>query len=248
MAISIVPAIKLVKEVANGTIKKDAVLTLGRQDICFTRGLIHYVMEQHGLPVPDESRALPSEEAPPMEEFFTTLGFGRVESLDVTDYENCSIVHDMNLAVPKGPLTGAFSLIVDGGTMEHVFNVPMFLSNVHDMLAVDGIVFHHVPVNGWVDHGFYQFSPVLFYGHYVSNKYDLISIDLIKMNVHNNMTEDEPIPYVPGTLNGRVLPEQDKYWYMCAAMCRKTPESTSTVSPYQVFSQGKLAEISSSAH
>ena len=47
--------------------------------------------------------------------------------------------------------------------MEHVFNYPTALRNAMEMLKKDGRLFIHTPVNNTSGHGFYQFSPELFY-------------------------------------------------------------------------------------
>jgi hypothetical protein len=62
------------------------------------------------------------------EEFFRLLGAQSVESIDASEYEGATHVHDMNLPVPR-ELLGRFSVVHDGGTLEHVFNVPQALKN-----------------------------------------------------------------------------------------------------------------------
>jgi hypothetical protein len=56
-----------------------------------------------------------------------------------------------------------FGVVFDGGTLEHVFNFPVALQNCMEMLRENGRIFLHTPANNWCGHGFYQFSPELFY-------------------------------------------------------------------------------------
>lgn len=94
------------------------------------------------------------------ETLFRKLGFGEIETMDFSDYEDASILHDLNHPVDK-KLHKKFDFIFDGGTIEHVFNVPVALENVFNMLKPGGRFVSANGMNGWVGHGIYQFSPEL---------------------------------------------------------------------------------------
>ncbi|MDX2223653.1 MAG: hypothetical protein SFV21_12945 [Rhodospirillaceae bacterium] len=111
------------------------------------------------------------------EAVFAALGFPVADSLDVTGAEGCTIVHDLNDPVPAR-LHGAYDCVYDGGTMEHVFDVKSVLFNTHNLARPGGVVVHAVPVNNWINHGFYQFSPTLLYGFYGANGYRMSKIFL----------------------------------------------------------------------
>jgi SAM-dependent methyltransferase len=91
------------------------------------------------------------------------LGFGSVETLDISSFQGTCIVHDMNEPIPI-ELCGQFDFILDGGTLEHVFHVPLAMANVFKMLRPGGRFIGVNPLNGWPGHGFYQFSPELVFG------------------------------------------------------------------------------------
>ncbi|MEM8774917.1 MAG: methyltransferase domain-containing protein [Pseudomonadota bacterium] len=94
------------------------------------------------------------------ETLFEKLGFGSVESMDFSSYEGAEILHDLNKLPPK-KLQGKFDLILDLGTIEHVFNVPVALESVYRMLQPEGRFVSANGMNGWYTHGMYQFSPEL---------------------------------------------------------------------------------------
>lgn len=94
------------------------------------------------------------------ERALAALGFGEVESLDYSDFEGAAHTHDLNLPVPA-KLKSKFDLIIDAGTLEHVFNLPQALANVFDMLRSGGVFVACNPFNGWPAHGLYQFGPEL---------------------------------------------------------------------------------------
>ena len=100
------------------------------------------------------------------ETFLEKLGFPEMQSMDFSEYEGCDIVHDLNDPVPQH-LRNKFDIVIDGGTIEHVFNTPQALDNVFHMLAPGGIFISINGMIGWAGHGFYQFSPELVWRYWL---------------------------------------------------------------------------------
>lgn len=94
------------------------------------------------------------------ETLFKDLGLGKIETMDFSDFEGATVLHDLNRPVPK-KLHRKFDFIFDGGTIEHVFNAPVALENVFNMLKSGGRFVSANGMNGWVGHGMYQFNPEL---------------------------------------------------------------------------------------
>lgn len=95
------------------------------------------------------------------DDFFKYLGCNVVESMDYSDFEQASIIHDLNKPVPA-ELHNKFDVIFDGGTAEHVYDVKTVMDNIKIMLKVGGIFIAVSPANNTLGHGFYQFSPELY--------------------------------------------------------------------------------------
>jgi hypothetical protein len=89
------------------------------------------------------------------------LGY-HVDSMDASDYEGANIVHDLNLPIPPA-LRERYDLVWDGATLEHVFNFPVAIFNAMHMVKVGGHLLLETPTNNQCGHGFYQFSPELFF-------------------------------------------------------------------------------------
>src|SRR5690606_17887488 len=106
--------------------------------------------------------------------FFERLGFDLVDSLDVSDFEGCTHLLDLNEPGVPQRLRGRYDALYNGGTLEHVFDVRNALRNIHDLLRPGGMVIHIVPACGWVDHGFYQISPTLLTDYYAANRFELL--------------------------------------------------------------------------
>ena len=80
----------------------------------------------------------------------------------MSDYEGADLIADMNQ--PVGPdLHQRFDAVIDGGSLEHIFNVPVALSNFIRMARPGGRIFVSTPANNLCGHGFYQFSPELMF-------------------------------------------------------------------------------------
>jgi SAM-dependent methyltransferase len=90
------------------------------------------------------------------------LGARRVVSCDISSYEGAGMVHDMNHPIEKKD-EERFDTVIDGGTLEHVFNFPVAIENAMRLTKVGGTLILFTPANNYFGHGFYQFSPELIY-------------------------------------------------------------------------------------
>ena len=107
-------------------------------------------------------------------ELFRLLGFDGIETIDQSDYEGAEHVVDLNLPIENPALLERFDVIANNGSLEHIFNVSTCLSNMTKMLKVGGYVVHWIPINNWVDHGFYQISPALLCDYYLDNNFAVL--------------------------------------------------------------------------
>jgi hypothetical protein len=85
-----------------------------------------------------------------------------VTVLDASDYEGASRVHDLNRPLPAD-LNEQFDVVIEAGTLEHVFNFPVAMASLMSALKVGGTMFLTMPANNMCGHGFYQFSPEVMY-------------------------------------------------------------------------------------
>lgn len=96
------------------------------------------------------------------EPLWSLLGAEQVTSIDASDYEGATVRHDMNRPIPE-TLKQQFDMVGDFGSLEHIFNVPTALSNSMEMVKQGGHLLAVLPASNYCGHGFYQFSPELFY-------------------------------------------------------------------------------------
>jgi len=90
------------------------------------------------------------------------LDVRELQTLDHSAYEGASLVHDLNQPLPAA-MDEQFDAVIDSGTLEHVFNVPAALSTCMRHVKRGGSIFLSSPANNLCGHGFYQFSPELFF-------------------------------------------------------------------------------------
>lgn len=96
------------------------------------------------------------------EEFLKSeFGSTTVDSIDNSPYEGASIIHDMNLPIAPN-LLEKYDTIIDGGCLEHIFDIKQALSNCSNLCRVGGQIIHILPADNFCGHGFWQFSPELF--------------------------------------------------------------------------------------
>lgn len=86
------------------------------------------------------------------------LGAESVSSVDYSSYEEATYVRDLNR---RFDLKKKFDLVLDSGTLEHVFDVAAGFRNAINHCKVGGRIIHALPSNSDCGHGFYQLSPEL---------------------------------------------------------------------------------------
>lgn len=86
-----------------------------------------------------------------------------VESFDNSTYEGATYVADFNRALK---VQTTYDTVVDFGCLEHVFDVRQAFENCATLCAEGGRILHLLPANNYCGHGFWQFSPELFFSLY----------------------------------------------------------------------------------
>jgi hypothetical protein len=141
-------------------------LTLGRQSMFPSAQRLERLLQEFGAwPPPQGAEQFHRELASAtwrFEIFVRALGAKTVESCDASGYEGATRVHDLNEPIPDD-WEERYDVVLDGGTLEHVFNFPVAIASCMKMVKVGGHLIIFTPCNNYCGHGFYQFSPELFY-------------------------------------------------------------------------------------
>ena len=119
------------------------------------------------------------------------LGADKTTAIDFNGTDDC-LKLDLN-----GPVTldQQFDITINNGTAEHIFNLAQFFTTMHETTKPGGLMIHEGPmINGWVDHGFVNFQPTLFFDMAEANGYELMvfclgSIDPFAIHVFASREE-----------------------------------------------------------
>jgi hypothetical protein len=130
-------------------------LTIGRQNVSADESALAAAGRIAGVP----PLTVRPEFAEP---FLRTLGAETTDAIDASDFEDATHVHDFNEPMPDD-LAGRYSAVVDGGSLEHIFDVRTSISNMMRLPRVGGHLMFISPSDGFDGHGFYQFTPEFFY-------------------------------------------------------------------------------------
>jgi hypothetical protein len=134
--------------------------TIGKQGFFATVHGIKPIIEATNFPL--TARGLVDHCGGNGDRFLELLGAERVTSIDASDYEGATVVHDMNRPIGQD-LHNRFTAVFDGGCLEHIFDVRQALLNCMDLVQVGGHFLGQTTANNLLGHGFYQFSPELFF-------------------------------------------------------------------------------------
>lgn len=169
---------------------KGNVLTLGQQSVYATLDEVKVLFKKQGvslnnLPMGfDIKNKIPDWKGTKYDNYtncqtvLTLLGAEKVYAADVSNYENPDLIMDFNLPVDE-KYHKKFDLILDVGTLEHIFNIPQLLENIKLMLKPEGTVILGYPVSNAINHGFYQISPTLLYDYFTLNGFKNLTCFLI---------------------------------------------------------------------
>lgn len=174
-----------------------SLLTLGRQSILVDRRSCEKILARYGFTLPHPKGLYLDTDLDTL--LFRSVGFKLIDSLDCSDYESPTILHDLNIPIAHKEMA-EYNLIFDGGTSEHIFNIPEFLKTVYKLCRVNGLVIHSVPINNWPDHGFYQFSPTLLTDFYNANKWRIVDNYVVRAK-YEHSRRWEVFPYTNGAVD-----------------------------------------------
>lgn len=199
---------------------KGRVLTLGRQNLGFNIDDLPARIAQklQGEILTDTA-------------FFKALGFTSVMALDFSDYEGAELIGDLNACGLN--VDEQFDLVVDTGTLEHIFHIPNALANIYDLLDVNGRVIHVLPASNRLEHGFYMFSPTLFWDYYQANEFVIEKSFLMRNYYYKGHMLWELYSMFPGELDWLSMGKLNGDSYSNIFVTQKQAESTNARVPNQ---------------
>lgn len=92
--------------------------------------------------------------------------------VQAVDFTGSPIAQKLDL---NGPikLNRKFEVTINHGTAEHVFNIAQVFRTIHEYTVASGTMIHEAPFSGWIEHGFYNLQPTLFFDLAEFNQYEI---------------------------------------------------------------------------
>jgi hypothetical protein len=103
------------------------------------------------------------------QDFYKSLGFEYL-ALDVNENMG-AVICDLNVT---GHKFEPVDLVTNNGTSEHIFNQAACFENAHEMCKVGGLMLHILPFTPWLNHGFFNYNPILFRDLAAANDYEIV--------------------------------------------------------------------------
>jgi len=132
------------------------------------------------------------EKYPLTESFYLALGFKSYTAIDINTKYGSRIM-DLNRDLRRDyAYTETFDLVTNNGTGEHIFNQYAVLKNVHHLANLGGIMLHILPFVNWVNHGFFNFHPILFADLAAANGYKIVKLSIVNrwgFEIRVNLTD-----------------------------------------------------------
>jgi len=150
------------------------------------------------------------------------LGQVEVDALDINPYQGANIIHNLTEPLPA-TLRSKYGLIIDAGTLEHILNPVPAMDNLIAALRPGGVIVHMSPSAGYVDHGYFQFSPLFFTTYYQAKGMSVSGLCIVEQPVR------------------RTNHCQWRFWIWDAAIKRKKLLS---MNPLSTFCSAKLLKNS----
>ena len=166
---------------------KNRILDIGPQNVyfCTEAQIREFVRDQGAEPHEDvldaEAKRLAYFSTPRPDE--TTTLFSEITELASVDYHAFDIcpafktdILDLNFEYLPEKFIEKFDVVLNFGTTEHVFNQWNSFEVMHDATAVDGIIYCVLPASGYLDHGYYCYTPIFFKDMAAANGYEIVDL------------------------------------------------------------------------
>jgi len=149
-----------------------SVIELGSQDITVDREHISQLLEHlFGYTLTQETPVTAKI-------LYQSMGLELHQCIDADGRHN-ALVFDLNKDIQQVyGFTEQFDLVTNHGTTEHCFDQYRCFMNIHNLCAVGGLMIHVLPIQGFLNHGLYNYQPSFFYNLAAANHYKVINVYL----------------------------------------------------------------------
>lgn len=224
-------------------------LSLGKQTIVFDDMKLKAMAKKHDITLRDTvfkfddvtTQAKQNSTAKYLLDFsfWEALGIDKVDTMDVSDYEGATIIHDLCMPVDE-KWHKSYDFIFDGSVLDNIFDPVAALKNTARMLKPGGIIVHIEMASNLVFE-YLKFSPDWFYDYYAVNLFADCKVYVCGFNDVDQLLHGpwDMHCFMPGfDGNGFQIPSLGYKHVALIVIAEKGEHSTSEVNPVQWFYRG----------
>lgn len=153
----------------NHAVQGEDVIELGAQDLCSDNAVTKRILRELDFRPPDCDISFARD-------LYASLGFRRYTCIDASGVSG-ALVYDLNEDLGlRYSLSISADLVTNLGTAEHCFDQRAVFKNIHDLCRPGGVMVHALPVQGNVNHGFYNYHPRFFADLAAANNYEVVRL------------------------------------------------------------------------
>jgi hypothetical protein len=165
---------------------------------------------------------------------YELLGFEQSVRIDQSDYEAANVQLDLNQQFTPETLQSAFDVVLDSGTIEHVFEIGQAMRHCLAMTRTGGRIIHLTPSSNSVNHGLYSVSPTLYADFYSASGCQIEKLWLCRVSRNVERGTWTAYDCLHSDRNWLPLGRLDGAIWFTLAVIRKLP-NTQAVVPQQSF-------------
>jgi hypothetical protein len=169
---------------------KARILDIGPQNVFNpTEQQIREFVRNQGLTISNEAfeAALPLLlKGTPWLSEFTDLTNIEYNAIDICPARKTTIF-DLNFDELASSQIGTYDLVINSGTTEHVVNQWNSFDVMHQAVRVGGAIYCQLPASGYLQHGYYCYTPLFFRDFAKANGYEVLELFL------QNAGFDDPV-------------------------------------------------------
>jgi SAM-dependent methyltransferase len=222
------------------TPEKKAILDIGPQNVyfCTTDQIMSFVLGQGGDITGDRF----SNAAKKLEYFSTprkgerTTFFSEIADLTGIEYKAFDVcpapkteLLDLNFDRLPAKDRNYYDVVLNFGTTEHVFNQWNSFALMHEALKPGGVLYCVLPASGYLDHGYYCYTPLFFKDLAKANGYKMVDMFVAQAGESRlkalNMDMRRETQFLQSN-SARLAPDEDRIWsYNIHVVMKKTTDS-----------------------
>jgi SAM-dependent methyltransferase len=233
-------AVNLLLSIASAEAFRGSIATLGRQHVYLTEAELRQAAVDRNICLSQADVQLHRDPGLRQlgylsdDSLYALLGFSDSSCIDQSDYEAANETLDLNEKETPLHLREAFDVVLDSGTIEHIFEIGQAMRHCLEMTRTGGRIIHLTPSSNAVNHGLYSVSPTLFADFYGASGCEIERLWLCRSSKHIERCQWDVYDCLATDRNWLPLGRLDSGIWFTLAVIRKRVDARAAI-PQQSF-------------